>query len=143
MINVSIIIVSSATCPKSFCKTAIKKTIKINTKKYGESSNKSPKRPFFGWWITFLKNDQDKKYIKPILNISTGDKDIPGSLIHLFAPPEAVTKEAGKKGIMTIKKSPTPNSVIPVLCIILFGFNLDIHHIRYIQNIPTKPCLKI
>src|SRR5574344_1635156 len=44
MINIIIIIFSSATCPKSFCKTAIKKTIKINTKKYGESSNKSPKR---------------------------------------------------------------------------------------------------
>ena len=45
-------------------------------KKYGDKSKTSSINPiFFGLWITFLWNDQDKKYINPILKSKNSNRE--------------------------------------------------------------------
>ncbi len=80
----------------------------------------------------------ERKYIKPILKNSTGDREKPGNLIHLFAPPDAVTIEAGKNGIIAIIKKKNKKRDIPAFPIIFEGSICDKNHIIRIDNVPTK-----
>jgi hypothetical protein len=118
------------------------KTTTKNVKKYGDSNTISSLNPIFlGLNNTFLWKDHDKKYIKPILKNSTGDNEIPGNLIHLLAPPEAVTIDAGKNGIIIINRKNVINKAIPTFPTILSGSVIENHHIINIATIPTPACL--
>jgi len=80
--------------------------------------------------------------MNPILKNSTGDNENPGNLIHLLAPPEAVTKEEGRNGIIAISIKNKINKNIPNLLTTLSGSIKENPHIKRIETIPTNSCLK-
>jgi hypothetical protein len=61
-------------------------------------------------------------------------------LIHLFAPPTSVTKDAGKKCMIVMRKRKNPNSKKPSNKKPLSGFIRDKNHIINIANSTDMSC---
>jgi hypothetical protein len=76
------------------------------------------------------------------LKNSTGEIEIPGSLIHLFAPPDSVTMDAGSICIIIIKNRKNKNRNHPNFGIRMSGLICAKLHIIRIDKTPVKSCLK-